>query len=97
LRYNATGFSNAGNGVLNVTARVGDTIIIQASGTHPLYFDQGSTTCISGTPSVPVTYTFPSSGTYYFHCGNHASGCSFQTSCGSTNCTAMAGVVVVSP
>lgn len=88
-------------GSLSLTAHVGDTIVLPANGTHPLYFDNGSTSClvvggvtVSGTTSGPITYVFPAAATYYFHCGNHARTCS-ATACGSTDCTAMAGTVTV--
>jgi len=99
--YLASGFSNdATTGVLNLTAHVGDTVVLpNVNGFHPLYFDNGSTTCLfngSGNPANSYTYTFPSVGLYYFHCGFHAQNCSLGlASCGSTNCTALAGVITV--
>jgi plastocyanin len=96
--YEATGVTNLSNGVLNLTAHVGDTISLPSGGIHTLYFDPGSATCIfNGATASTQTYTFTSAGTYYFHCGVHAQSCSNQTGCGSTNCTAMAGTVVVTP
>jgi len=81
---------------LTLTAHVGDTIIFPGSTTHPLYFDAGTATCIFSNKTAPQTYVFPATGTYYFHCGNHGSGCSAgNAACGSTNCTAMAGKVTV--
>lgn len=100
--YQAAGFTNdSTTGVLHVTAHVGDTVVLpNVNGFHPLYFDGGSTTCLyngSGDPATSFTYTFPSTGTYYFHCGFHAANCSQGLgSCGSTNCTALAGVITVS-
>jgi hypothetical protein len=96
FEYKATGFTNAANGVLSMTARVGDTISLPGSTTHPLYFDAGTTTCIFTAATSTQNYTFTTAGTYYFHCGVHAQTCS-ASACGSTNCTAMAGSVVVSP
>ena len=99
--YTAPGVTNSVGGPLNLTANVGDTIILPANSTHPLWFDNGSATCLvtGGTTSGPVTYTFPSTGTYRFHCGNHGSGCGGTGNgnpiCGSTTCTAMAGTITV--
>lgn len=88
--------TNGSGGLLTLSAHVGDTIDLPGSGTHPLYFDAGSSTCIYTGASSNQSYTFTATGTYYFHCGNHASGCSTGNgACGSTNCTAMAGVVTV--
>ena len=97
--YSASGFSNnTSTGVLSLTARVGDTIVLPSGSPHTLYFDAGSATCIfSGATAATQSYTFTSQGTYYFHCGVHAQNCSSQHGCGSTNCTAMAGTVVVTP
>jgi plastocyanin len=83
---------------LTVTARVGDTIIFTANGTHPLRFDAGTATCIYAGVTANQTYPVTATGTYYFHCQNHGSGCSGGNSaCGSTSCTAMAGVLTVTP
>jgi|HubBroStandDraft_1064217.scaffolds.fasta_scaffold761314_1 hypothetical protein len=97
--YTASGFTNnTSTGLLSLTAHVGDTISLPSGGFHTLYFDPGSATCIfSDATAATQTYTFTSAGTYYFHCGVHAQNCSNQTGCGSTNCTAMAGTVVVTP
>lgn len=101
--YTVNGVSNSSGGLLVLTAHVGDTIVwpasTQDSGFHPLYFDAGSSSCIySGITSTQETYTFTSTGTYYFHCGNHANSCSAgDGACGSTNCNGMAGVITVSP
>jgi heme/copper-type cytochrome/quinol oxidase subunit 2 len=101
----ATGFSYAASGAtinvdqsINLTANVGDVIQIEASTTHPLWFYQGtSTTCITSGATSDVTYTFTASGTYYFHCGNHGATCGGlgNGACGSTSCTAMAGIITV--
>jgi plastocyanin len=100
--YTASGFTNdPTTSTLNVTAHVGDTIVLPSvSGLHPLYFDNSSTTCLfnGGTNAASsFTYTFPATGLYYFHCGFHAANCSLGlTSCGSTNCTGLSGVITVS-
>ncbi len=95
--YFVGGVTNNSDGSLSLSAHVGDTIILPSStGFHPLYFDPGSTTCIaSGTSNSPVTYIFPATGTYYFHCGNHGRTCSPLGACGYTTCTAMAGRITV--
>jgi len=101
--YTVSGGANGTGGLLTFTAHVGDTVILPSAGIHPLYFDNGSTTCltvggnlISGYTSGSVTYTFPATGSYYFHCGFHASGCSPSNgTCGATGCTALAGVATV--
>jgi hypothetical protein len=97
--YTASGFSNnTTTGVLNLTAHVGDTVILPTAGIHPLYLDAGTSTCIySGiNTGVSQSYNFTSTGIYYFHCGFHAQNCSAGlASCGSTNCTALAGVITV--
>lgn len=92
---NASGTNGTG-GLLSLTAHVGDVISLPGSSFHPLYFDAGTSTCIYTASTSTQMYTFPAAGTYYFHCGNHASGCSpNNATCGSTSCTAMAGVVTV--
>jgi hypothetical protein len=98
--YFVSGITNNPDQSLSLTAHVGDTIIIPSSqGFHPLYFDNGSVTCIftAATNSASaVTYTFPTTGSYYFHCGNHAATCGPPLgACGYTNCTAMAGKIKV--
>ncbi|HJT24256.1 MAG TPA: hypothetical protein VJ873_06745 [bacterium] len=94
--YTSSSGTNGTGGVLSLTAHVGDVIILPGSSFHPLYFDGGTSTCIYTAATTNQTYTFPSTGIYYFHCGNHASGCSTGNgACGSTNCSAMAGFVTV--
>ena len=102
--YQASGFSNdTSTGVLNLTAHVGDTVILpdQPGNFHPLYFYlNSSSTClystVGGSAVTTYSYTFPSAGTYYFHCGIHAQNCGGTTaSCGSLTCTALAGVITV--
>jgi hypothetical protein len=98
--YSAPSFTNnTSNGLLSVTARVGDTIALPSVGSlHPLYFyNNMAATCIFNNVNATQTnnYTFLSAGTYYFHCGFHAQNCTLG-SCNSTSCTALAGVVNVS-
>jgi len=101
--YTVTGTTSQNNsttGVLNLTARVGDTLSLPTASIHPLYFDAGSSTCIFSDVNTGASqlYTFTSAGTYYFHCGIHANSCSAGLGmCGSTNCKGLAGVIVVSP
>lgn len=102
--YTLTGGTNGTGGLLTFSAHVGDTVNLPSSSYHPLYFDNGSTTCltvggslISGYTNGTITYVFPAAGTYYFHCGYHATGCTpSNASCGSTSCNALAGMVNVS-
>lgn len=95
--YTSSAGSNGPDGLLSLTASVGDTILLPGSSLHPLYFDAGSSTCIYTGSQGNETYTFSTSGTYYFHCGNHAINCGGggNGACGSTTCTAMAGKVTV--
>jgi hypothetical protein len=101
--YQASGFPNdTSTGTLNLMAHVGDTVILpdQPANFHPLYFYLGSSsTCLystAGSGSTTYSYTFPSTGIYYFHCGIHAQNCGGTTaSCGSLTCTALAGVITV--
>jgi hypothetical protein len=102
--YTATGSANnTATGVLTISAHVGDTIVVpNVAGFHPLYFDADSTTCLFDGEESPdssessFTYQFPATGTYYFHCGIHATNCSLGlTSCGSTNCESLAALVNV--
>jgi hypothetical protein len=94
--YTSASGTNSTGGVLSLTAHVGDTIVLPGSTFHPLYFDHGTSTCIFMGSTSQQSYVFPSTGTYYFHCGNHGSGCSTGNGgCGSTNCSAMAGQVSV--
>src|SRR5581483_2701068 len=74
--YTASGATTATGGACDVTARVGDTIIFTASALHPLRFDAGTTTCIYAGVTANQTYPVTATGTYYFHCQNHAAGCS---------------------
>lgn len=91
--YSSTsGTVGAGN-VVMLTAHVGDSISLPGSVTHPLYFYDG-TTCVYTADTSSHVYSFASTGTYYFHCGNHAATCSAGT-CSATNCTQMAGIVTV--
>lgn len=82
---------------MTLSAHVGDTLHVIADSAHPLYLDGGSSTCIYTGATSSQSYTFPSAGTYYFHCGNHATGCggSGNAACGSTSCSGMAGMVTV--
>jgi plastocyanin len=57
---------------------------------HTLNIDNGAGACVTNYTCYPVTYSFPSPGTYTFHCNYH-SGCSS----GCTGCTGMFGTVVV--
>ncbi|HJT24842.1 MAG TPA: hypothetical protein VJ873_09710 [bacterium] len=96
---NASGSNNTSNGLFSLSCRVGDIVNLPAAGIHPLYFDlNGSGTCLipGGTTSASTPYTVTSAGTYYFQCGVHAS-CTGKASCSPTNCTALAGVITVSP
>lgn len=96
--YQAAGFTNdPSTGLLNLTARVGDTVQLPADGGHPLYFDPGSATCIYSNSTTNETYLLNSAGTYYFHCGFHGLSCTTTAGCGSTDCVGMAGEIVVSP
>jgi len=97
--YQATGFTNdPDNGLLSLTAVVGESIQLPAvAGFHPLYFDDGTASCIYNAEPNDQTYTFTGAGTYYFHCGFHGANCTLLAGCGSTDCNGMAGVVVVSP
>jgi len=94
------GTNNTANGLFSMTVYVGDTINFPAASIHPLYFDNdGSGTCITGfagETNASTPYTFTAAGTYYFQCGIHAQNC-VQTSCSSTSCTALAGVLTVLP
>ncbi len=93
--YTVGGVTNNANYTINLTANVGDTVILPASNTHPLYLYEGSTCIYSGQENASTqSYTFTSSGTYYFHCGNHAANCT-MSSCSSTGCTGMAGMITV--
>jgi plastocyanin len=99
--YQAAGATVNADQSLVLTANVGDVISIEANGTHPLYFYQGtSASCVVSGATSNFTYTIPASGTYYFHCGNHGNSCGGTGThgnviCGSTSCTAMAGVINV--
>jgi plastocyanin len=64
---------------------------VLGSGTHSLYIDNGSGTCAQHYTTWPQTITFPSAGTFSFHCQYH-SPCG-TTSCSS--CTGMTGQVIV--
>lgn len=98
IYVSSAGTNNTGaGGLLSLSAHVGDSIILPANGTHPLWFDNGTSTCLvtGGDTSGPVTYTFPSTGTYNFHCGNHGGCTPSDGACGLSTCSAMVGVVTV--
>ena len=96
--YQAAGATVNADQSIVLSANVGDVISIQANGTHPLYFYKaGAGSCVVSGSATNFTYTIPSSGTYYFHCGNHGANCggTGNNTCTSTTCTAMAGVINV--
>jgi plastocyanin len=100
--YQAAGASVNVDQSIVLTANIGDVISIEANGTHPLWFYQGtSTSCVVSGATSNFTYTISASGTYYFHCGEHGNNCGgttgthFNNICGSTTCTAMAGIINV--
>jgi hypothetical protein len=92
------GTNNTSNGLYSLSLNVGDIVHLPSGGIHTLYLDNGSTcfSGFSGETSASMPFTFTSAGTYYFQCGVHAQNCT-TTSCSSTDCTAMAGVITVSP
>jgi plastocyanin len=70
----------------------GAVTFINVSGvTHTLYIDNGSGTCAQNFTTWPQVVTFPTAGTFNFHCSIH-SPCG-TTSC--TSCTGMTGKVIV--
>jgi plastocyanin len=75
-----------------VTITHGNAVAFElGGGTHLLYIDNGAGTCAQNYTSWPQTITFPTAGTFNFHCAYH-SGCG-TTSC--SGCTGMVGQVVV--
>ncbi len=90
----SSGGSTGTGGLLTIAAHVGNVVIIQGSSFHPLYFDNGTSACIATGATGSVTQTL-AAGTYYFHCSAHATSCTNDTGCGSTNCSAMAGIINV--
>jgi hypothetical protein len=85
----------------NVTITHGQAVVWDSSltpGGHTVFLDNyngTSTTCGSSTnyTSFPVTVTFSTVGTYYFHCAFPGHSPCGSSTCGS--CTGMAGSVVV--
>lgn len=75
-----------------VTITHGNAVtFVLGGGSHTLYIDNGSGTCVQNYNTWPQTITFPTAGTYHFHCSNHST-------CGTSSCSActgMAGFVVV--
>ncbi len=82
-----------------VTISVGTSAVWDSSnaGIHPLYLDNGTSSCLlAGNLSFPTTQVL-GIGTYHFHCGNHGS-CNLgasNTVCPNTNCTGMAVTLIV--
>lgn len=77
-----------------ITITHGQSILFDSSNSgHPLYlYDSTDTTCLAtGSTSFPLTETFSTVGTYYFHCGLH-SNC--MTTCAGSSCNGMAATVV---
>ncbi len=64
---------------------------------HPLYLYSGTTCLENGlSPASGLSVTFSTSGTYFFHCGNHATGCApNNTTCAATGCGGMACSIIV--
>jgi plastocyanin len=83
----------------NVTITHGQAVVWDTTlNGHTVYLDNytgTSTTCGSSTnnTSFPVTITFPTAGTYYFHCTVPGHSPCGSSTCGM--CTGMAGSVVV--
>ncbi len=76
-----------------VTITHGNAVtFVLGGGTHTLYIDNGSGTCAQNYSSWPQTITFPSVGTFSFHCSIHAPACG-TASC--VSCTGMTGQVIV--
>ena len=86
------------SGVVGVTIMHGNSVIWDATNaTHPLYIDNGASCSVSNNTAFPMTQAFPAAGTYYFHCGAHATGCNPSAiSCPVTasSCTGEASFVV---
>lgn len=93
----ASGSNNSTTGLFSLTAHVGDSIALPAASIHPLYFLDNTGTCVdNGLTSPPSNYTFSATGTYYFHCGFHATSCSpNNTTCNATGCAGLAGTIIV--
>src|ERR1035441_634247 len=94
-RYTITGSSTA---ITAVTINAGDSLTWDTTNTtiHPLYLNNPTgpvTTCPITAPNG-FSFTFTTAGTYWFHCGNHATGCTL-TSCAQTGCGGMACTVIV--
>ncbi len=69
----------------------GAVTFVLGSGTHSLYIDNGSGTCAQHYTTWPQTISFPTAGTFSFHCQYHSP-------CGTgscSSCTGMTGQVVV--
>src|SRR5580658_2906021 len=68
----------------SVTITHGGTVeFVLGGGTHTLYIDNGSGTCAQNYSTWPQTITFPTAGTYSFHCSIH-SGCGTSSCSGCT-------------
>lgn len=76
-----------------VTITHGSTVnFLNNSGiTHTLVIDNGSGTCAQSYTTWPQVISFPTAGTFSFHCTIHSS-CNTST---CTGCTGMVGTVVV--
>jgi plastocyanin len=76
----------------SVTITHGSAVtFVLGGGTHSLYIDNGSGTCAQSYTTWPQVITFPTAGTFSFHCQYH-SPCG-TSSCSS--CTGMTGQVIV--
>lgn len=95
-----SGTNDTTTGVFSMTVPAGSIVNMPAFSFHPLYlFVSGSGTCMTGfsgetNSSTPVTF---SAGTYNFQCGVHAVCTGNKASCSPGSCTALAGVLTVTP
>jgi len=86
----ATSYNNFSPSSVTITHGSAVTFVL-GGGTHSLYIDNGSGTCAQSYTTWPQVITFPTAGTFSFHCQYH-SGCG-TTSC--SGCTGMVGQVIV--
>jgi len=66
-----------------------------ANSLHPLYLDDGASTCVISNQQSAYSHVFSAPGTFYFHCGTHGTCSPNNATCPVGACGGMAGTLVI--